>query len=311
MTAAATVVVDTALLRRWPIPAAAAHADKEDRGSALVIAGSREIAGAALLAAEAALRAGAGRLVIATGASVAPALALAVPEARVVALAETKAGGFAPRAVAVVEPLLDASDAVLIGPGLADARATRSFVAAIVARRFTAPMVLDALAIEAVADLGRVERPLLITPHAGEMAHLTGLARDAIEADPESVARSVAAEAHLVVALKGTATHVATPDGCCWRHRRAVPGLATSGSGDVLAGLVAGLLARGAGLAQAAAWAVLLHARAGEAQARRSGTIGYLARDLAAEVPAWLDRLGPSRATPRGSPIRRAATARR
>jgi ADP-dependent NAD(P)H-hydrate dehydratase len=287
-----TVAVDAALLRRWPLPAAPGHADKEDRGRVLVIAGSRELVGAAVLAAEAALRAGAGKLVVATGASVAAGLGPALPEARIVGLAETKAGGFAVRALADLEPLLNAADAVLIGPGLADARATRALVAAVAGGRFAAPLVLDALAMEAVADLGRLERPVLITPHAGEMASLTGEEKTAIEADPERAARDFAAAANLVVALKGAATHVATPDGRCWRHARAVPGLATSGSGDTLAGLVAGLLARGADLAQAAVWAVALHARAGEALERRLGPVGTLARELAAEVPALLARLG-------------------
>jgi len=163
-----------------------------------------------------------------------------------------------------------------------------------VARPFSAPLVLDAQAIGALAGLGRFDRPVLITPHAGEMAHLTGEDKDRVVADPERHARALAQAARLVVALKGAATHVATPDGRCWRHRRAVPGLATSGSGDVLAGLIAGLIARGAEPAQAAVWAVLLHARAGEALARRLGRLGYLARELAAEVPALLDRLRPA-----------------
>jgi ADP-dependent NAD(P)H-hydrate dehydratase len=285
------VEVDAALLRRWPIRAPAARADKEERGTVLVIAGSRELAGAALLAAEAALRAGAGKLVVATGASVAPGLALALPEARIVGLAETRAGGFAASGLDRIVPLLEAADAVLVGPGLADERATLALVRAVVARPFTAPLVLDALAIGAVADLGRMDRPVLVTPHAGEMAHLTGEDKERILADPERHARALAQTANLVVALKGAATHVATAEGRCWRHRRAVPGLATSGSGDVLAGIVAGLIARGAEPAQAAVWAVALHARAGEALARRTGRLGYLARELAAEVPALLERL--------------------
>jgi hydroxyethylthiazole kinase-like uncharacterized protein yjeF len=288
------IAVDAALLRRWPIPDAPARGDKEDRGRVLVIAGSRELPGAAILAAEAALRAGAGKLVVASGASVAAGLAIALPEARVVALAERKAGGLAGRSLDQVEPLLETADAVLVGPGLAVERATRAFVAGIVARAFAAPLVLDAQAIAAVADCGRFERPALITPHAGEMAHLTGADKEDIAADPEGHARALAADTGVVVALKGAATHVATPDGACWRHRRAVPGLGTSGSGDVLAGLVAGLIARGAEPAQAAVWAVLLHARAGEALARRFGRLGYLARELAAEVPALLDRFRPA-----------------
>jgi len=287
------VAVDASLLRRWPIPGPAAHGDKEGRGQVLVIAGSRELPGAAILAAEAALRAGAGKLVVASGASVAAGLALALPEARVVALAENRSGGLAGRSLEQIEPLLEAADAVLIGPGMADERATCAFVAGVVARHFAAPLVLDAQAIAAVAGLGRLDRQVLITPHAGEMANLTGAEKESIVAAPERHAHALAVDAGLVVALKGAATHVATPDGRCWCHKRAVPGLATSGSGDVLAGLVVGLIARGAEPAQAAVWGVLLHARAGEALARRTGRLGYLARELAAEVPTLLDWLEP------------------
>ena len=265
------VEVDAALLRRWPIRAPAARADKEERGVVLVIAGSRELAGAALLAAEAALRAGAGKLVVATGASVAPGLALALPEARVVGLAETKAGGFAASGLDRIAPLLDAADAVLVGPGLADERATLALV-----RRRGRAAVRGAAGAGRAGDrrgrrLGGVDRSVLITPHAGEMAHLTGDDKERILADPERHARALAQTADLVVALKGAATHVATAEGRCWRHRRAVPGLATSGSGDVLAGIVAGLIARGAEPAQAAVWAVALHARAGEAPGAAHG----------------------------------------
>ena len=94
-----------------------------------------------------------------------------------------------------------------------------------------------------------------------------------------------------VVALKGATTCIAGVDGQAWRHRSETPGLATSGSGDVLAGIIAGLAARGATREQAAVWGVALHSRAGEALAHRSGSVGYLARELAAEIPALMEAL--------------------
>ena len=289
--AAATIDIDARLLRDWPLPVPGSAADKEDRGSTLVVAGGGETPGAALLAAHAALRAGASKLAVATGASVARGLALALAEARVIALPESDAGGLAADGLAKIEARLAKVDAVLVGPGLQDAAATRAFVRRLLKRTTRAAIVLDALAMDVVIDIRRFERPPLLTPHAGEMAHLTGFAREEILADPERHAREAALRWNAVVALKGPTTMLATPDGDCWRHTSQQPGLGTSGSGDVLAGIVVGLAARGAPLAQAAAWAIALHAHAGAALAVRRGPVGYLASELAAEVPALMAQL--------------------
>jgi len=289
--AAATVAIDARLLRDWPLPVPGSAADKEDRGSTLVVAGSSETPGAALLAAQAALRAGAGKLAVATGASVARGLALALAEARVIALPESDLGGPAADGLARIETQLGKVDAVLIGPGLQDATATRAFARRLLKRTTRAAAVLDALAMDVILDVRRFERPPLVTPHAGEMARLTGFAREEILADPERHAREAALRWNAVVALKGATTMVATPDGDCWQHTSHQPGLGTSGSGDVLAGIIVGLAARGAPLAQAAAWAVALHAQAGATLAARRGPVGYLASELAAEVPALMEQL--------------------
>lgn len=287
----ATVDIDARLLRAWPLPRPDGDADKEERGSTLVIAGSREMPGAAVLAAISALRAGAGKLLVATGASIAPGTALALAEARVVALAETEAGGPTTDALARLEAHLAKVDAVLIGPGLLDAAATRAFTRRLLKRVTNGVVVLDALAMEVVLDLRRFERTPLLTPHVGEMAHLTGVSKQAVNADPERHAREAALRWNAVVALKGATTYIATPEGDCWRHVGGQPGLGTSGSGDVLAGIVVGLAARGAPLAQAAAWGVALHAQAGSMLAERLGAIGYLARELPGEIPTLLGTL--------------------
>jgi len=283
--------VDARLLREWPLPQPDAGADKEERGSTLVIAGSAEMPGAACLAATAALRAGAGKMAVATVAGIAPGLALLLAEARVLALPQTDAGGLAADGMSQVEPRLAKVDAVLIGPGLLDGAATRSFTRRLLKRATRAAVVVDALAMDAVLDLRRFERPPLLTPHAGEMAHLTGLAKDEISADPERHAREAALRWNAVVALKGSTTYIATPDGDCWRHVSSHVGLGTSGSGDALAGIIVGLAARGASLAQAAVWGVALHARAGRALAERMGPLGYLAGELPAEIPMLMDKL--------------------
>jgi hydroxyethylthiazole kinase-like uncharacterized protein yjeF len=257
----------------------------------LVVAGSREIPGAAWLAAVAALRAGAGKLQVATAASVAIALALRLPEARVIGLPETSSGGFTMAGLERLETLLGKVDAIVIGPGLQDETATRLFTRGLVERAGRAAFVLDALAMNVVTEFSDFARPPLLTPHAGEMAHLCGQDKGAIEADPERHAREAAGRWNAVVALKGGTTVIAAPDGRAWRHARGHVGLATSGSGDTLAGIVGGLAARGAPLEQAAAWGVALHAQAGLALAERVGALGYLASELPAEVPRLMERL--------------------
>ncbi|MES2999144.1 MAG: NAD(P)H-hydrate dehydratase [Pseudomonadota bacterium] len=281
-------------LRAWPLPAAPGEADKETRGRVLVIAGSREIAGAALLAATAALRAGAGKLVIATARSVTGAIAIAMPEARVIGLPETQAGGLDPEGVVQLEETARAADAVLAGPGFADEAASVEFVLRLLPMLRGTPLVLDALAMNVQQRVKRFEQPVLLSPHAGEMARLCGDAKEQVEND-ELRALEAARAWNACVVLKGAATRIAHPSGKHWRHVAEVPGLATSGSGDVLAGLIAGLTARGAPLEQSAAWAVALHAMAGARLARRLGPLGLLARELPHEVPALMHGLRPSR----------------
>mgnify|MGYP000594324075 CR=1 FL=1 len=128
----------------------------------------------------------------------------------------------------------------------------------------------------------------IATPHAGEMAKLTGQAKAAVAADPERTARAAATRFSCHVVLKGPTTVLAAPDGRAWRHASANPGLAMSGSGDVLAGLIAGLAARGTPPEQAAVWGVALHAAAGRAFAARLGAVGFLARELNDVVPALM-----------------------
>ena len=283
------------LLQSWALPQPG-DGGKESRGQILVIAGSAEMPGAARLAGEAALRAGAGKLAIATVASAATALAMGVPEARVIALPESDRGGIAPPAVELLQEPASRADAIVIGPGMQDEGATCALVRALLRTGIEASLVLDACAMGAVRDREKAREagpPILVTPHAGEMAHLMGRDKAAVEADPEATAREAAQRWNAVVMLKGAVTYVATPSGECWRHEGGNAGLGTSGSGDVLAGLAGGLAARGASLAQAAAWSVRLHARAGERLAVRLGTLGYLARELSFEVPVLLEALAP------------------
>ncbi len=307
---AGVTLLTTDALRRWPLPMPSADGDKEQRGHILVIGGSREMPGAVILAANAALRAGAGKLTIATGASVAQLVALAIPESRVIGLPETSGGGIESAAAEALDGLAGKIDAVLIGPGMQDEPATCGFVAALLPKLGEAKVMLDACAMGVVCDapdearahaasaakrrfLNRFDATVLLTPHAGEMAHLSGAGKAAVETDPRAAAQAAAQRWNATVALKGAATFIAAPDGKAWRHDGGNIGLAVSGSGDTLAGIIAGLAARGASLEQACAWGVALHARAGEQLAGRIGPLGYLARDIAAEVPMLMHRLGP------------------
>lgn len=292
--------IDDALLRAWPLPGADVEGDKESRGCVLVLAGSREMPGAAVLAGEAALRAGAGKLVIATPQSGAQAVAIAVPEARVLGLPEASDGAPTLLSLPLLQPLAERTHALLVGPGMTGCETTVTLLKALLPFFRQATVVLDALAMDAVLAMGRFAQPVILTPHAGEMAHLTGGDKEDLLEEPLAVARRTAARWNACVAMKGPTTGIATADGRAWTHCMHAPGLGTSGSGDVLAGLIAGLAARGAPPEQAVAWGVALHARAGQALARRLGTVGYLARELAGEVPALMHALAPPAGERRG-----------
>lgn len=286
--------VDDGLLRAWPLPQPGPESDKEQRGRVLVIGGSREIPGALLLAANAALNAGAGKIALATVASVAPSVATTVPEARVIALPETDSGGIDPTGASQLMELLGSVDAVLVGPGMQDEDAVIELCRALLGGVRDAILVLDAAAMSVARHSQQsiaLPRSTIMTPHAGELAHLTGEDKDDIVANAAQHARAAAGRWRATIALKGATTIIATPGEAHWRHTGGNAGLGISGSGDVLAGLIAGLAARGAPPAQATVWGVALHARAGERLAARSGPLGYLPRALSAEVPALLDAL--------------------
>ena len=287
--------IDETLLRDRPLPDHAGDADKDARGAILAIGGSTGVPGAILLAAVAALRAGAGKLQIATGASFAVTLGLMVPEALVIPLPETPGGGIDPAAIDALGPRLDRADAAVFGPGMDDGDAVAALTAALLAYPAHPPLVLDAAALAGL-DAGHVRARggCVLTPHAGEMATLLDINRDAVLADPERIAADTATRFGAVVALKGGSTVVAAPDGATFLYGGGGVGLATSGSGDTLAGIIGGLLARGAEPLTATIWGVYLHGEAGKRLADSRGPIGFLARELLAEVPRVMhDRCAP------------------
>ncbi|HYF60735.1 MAG TPA: NAD(P)H-hydrate dehydratase [Burkholderiaceae bacterium] len=292
----APVRVDDAWLRAHPLPMPRPDDDKEGRGRVLVVAGSVEMPGAALLSAIGALRAGAGKLSIATASSVAAGVAIAMPEARVVGWPETPSGGPAAHAAHALQALAARADAVVVGPGMLDDAAVAAFVEALVPGLGDGTvLVLDAAALAALPRLAAAparRRTILATPHAGEAAKLLGAERETIAADPHAAALEAARRFGATVAVKGARTAIAAPDGRAWLHEGGHVGLATSGSGDVLAGVVGGLAARGAPPERALAWGVALHARAGLRLAARLGPLGALAREIPDEIPGLVDDEG-------------------
>ena len=281
-------LVTPQVLRAWPLPAPTGG--KESRGSILVIGGSAETLGAVQLAAEAALRAGAGKLQVATAESVAPFAATALPEALVRRLPETARGAIRADAADEVRDLAESASAVLIGPGMIDVEETQALGAALLPH-LSGPLVLDALGLACVtADAGCLRHlggAAVLTPNPTELA--LSLHRDPDELDdPDAAlagARDLAAQAQASVGLGGATSWVVAPDGRAWRDESGGAGLGVSGSGDVRAGVTAGLLARGAGPVQAAVWGAHLHGRAGERLAASVGRLGFLARELPSEIP--------------------------
>jgi ADP-dependent NAD(P)H-hydrate dehydratase len=286
------IEITGALLRDWPLPQPSTNSDKEERGRVLIVGGSSEMPGTVILAALSALRAGAGKVQMAVCASVATLVGAAVLEGRVFAMPETSAGGIEPGAAdAIVERALQ-SDAVVIGPGLIDEQSIVGLLERLLPRIDSAPILLDAGALPAlrkVHDGGARLRPdIILTPHAGEMAQLLKCEEAQVTRNPMEAIQEAASRFKTHIVLKGSETLISDPDGALYRHRSGNVGLGTGGSGDALAGLMGGLLARGASPAQAAAWAVFTHARAGDRLSLRIGPLGFLARELLDEFPSLL-----------------------
>lgn len=287
--------VSAEVLRAWPLPAPGG--DKEARGRAVVVGGSDETPGAVRLAGEAALRAGGGKLQLATTSGVATALGVAVPESLVIALATSSAGHIATSAADEIVSVVSGAGCVLLGPGLADLDATVALMEAVIPRLRGEPAVLvDALASGYVTEhpdgLRHLSGRCVLTVNPTELSRTLGVEKEEVSADQAAATQQLADRTGVVVLCGGGDKTIATPNGRCWLVTPGGPGLGVSGSGDVQAGFVTGLLARGAEPAQAAVWGAWLHGSAGERLAARQGTVGFLARELAAEAPRLLEDLG-------------------
>ena len=271
--------LDVELLCDWPMPTRS-DGDKYSRGTVLVVGGSVNTPGAVLLCGRAALRMGAGRLQIATDPAVVIPVAVALPEAMVIPYDPAPNGRLAES--------IRAADAIVVGPGL-DEQAAGAMVELVVSgARPESVVILDAAALFVFSDIDeacveRVRSTLVMTPNRQEVLALT----DDPPADDLDALAAACEHTGAVLTSFGT---VYAPDGRCWQSELNPPGLGTSGSGDVLAGLVGGAAARCGDRAQAACWATLAHLEAGERLGTSVGTLGYLAGDLLAEIPRCLPR---------------------
>jgi len=286
------------ITQRWiarNLPARPERAHKGDFGRLLVVAGSLEYPGAAVLAALGAMRAGAGVVRVATADSVAARVATSVPELTWMALDEEAPGLIAPGGWRRVTTEARGYDALVIGPGLgrqpATQRRARQLIGAV-----ALPVVVDADALNALAAEPRwwrsIRASLVLTPHPGEFARLAGTAPDAADDDARAVgAAEAAARWGQVVILKGARTVVAEPEGELYRANVATPALATAGSGDVLAGVIGAFLAGGATPLAAAGCGVGVHGAAGLIAADRIGSAGVMARDIANLLPEAIAQL--------------------
>jgi hydroxyethylthiazole kinase-like uncharacterized protein yjeF len=268
------------------------ESNKGSYGHVLVVGGSLGKAGAAAMAGFASLRAGAGLSTVATARSVLPTVAGFHAELMTEPLEETDAGTISLKSLdsGAIAALLGKKSVLAIGPGISRHRETADLVRKIV-QKFDLPMVLDADALNAFEgcthEMTDRRRSLVITPHPGEMSRLTGLTIAEIQSDRVAVARRFAREHELTVVLKGHRTLVISREGQVWVNPTGNPGMATGGTGDVLTGMVAGLIAQHPdNVFAATTLAVYLHGLAGDLAARERGERSLVATDLMRYLPA-------------------------
>lgn len=285
-------------MRSW-LPFRDPRGHKGTFGRVCVIAGSRGMIGAACLAAEAALRSGAGMVKLLVPRALQDVCAIKLTEVMVFGLPGTRAGAFSADAVEAAKPFLEEADAVLLGPGLSQSPAAQRFVRTLVPR-IRKPLVLDADGLNALRDRDERarnrlrERPAILTPHPGEMSRLLSRPTKAVLADTAASARAAAARFGCEVILKGAPSVVASPDGNADLCSLGNDGMATAGSGDVLAGLLAGLLAQGYDPSVAARVGAMVHGRAGDICRLEIGRRGMIAGDVLRCIPyAWRELEAP------------------
>jgi NAD(P)H-hydrate epimerase len=277
------------------LPERPLDANKGSFGRTLVTAGSVNYVGAAYLACNGALRVGAGLVTLATSASLQPILASKLTEATYLPLPEAEPGVIGATAAEALAKECGHYNALLIGCGLGQSQSTLEFIGSLLTEEILPPLVLDADAINLLAKIRywwqALTDDVILTPHPGEMARLCDLPVEEIQSRRLNIARRFAAEWHKTIVLKGAHTIIAAPDGRCCISPFANPGLASAGTGDVLAGVIAGLVAQGLPFFEAASLGVYLHGEAAEMIRNMLGDTGMIASDLLPALPLVIKQL--------------------
>ena len=278
--------LDRDWLRAHPLPSFDRATDKNSRGRLLCVGGGASAPGALLLTGEAALRAGCGKVQLATAITMVPHLAAAFPEAGMIALPASPECDIRSEAGEMLGRHVEHNDALVIGCGTRRCEEISGLTRRLLAApRADLAILLDAGACVAAGAMTEAVRAhegrVVLIPHPGEMAALMEVEMAAIERDPLEVVRAAVARFGAIVALRAGETILGAPDGRLLRYPGGGIGLATGGSGDVAAGVIGGLLARGADPLTATAWGVWLHGEAG----RALGEPGFLARELLPLIP--------------------------
>jgi len=278
------------------VPPRRRSAHKGDFGRLLILAGSPGFTGAAYLAASAALRAGAGLVTLGIPESLQPIMAGKLTEAMTLPLPETPQGTLSLRARGPVLDFLKNADALALGPGLSRHGATGELVRQVL-EAVSLPLVIDADGLNLIARdpeiLRHLQGPVILTPHPGEMGRLIGRGTQAVLDDREGAAREFVRSYNLTLVLKGAGTLIASPRCPLLVNPTGNPGMATGGTGDVLTGLIGGLLAQKISALDAARLAVFVHGAAGDRAAEKVGQLSLIASDLLSEVPAVFKEIFP------------------
>ncbi len=269
-----------------------AESHKGSYGHVLLLAGSTGKTGAAVLAAQSALRSGSGLVTAAVPASLNSVLEEKLTEVMTEPLPEKEAGIFSLEALDKACSLLEGKSALVLGPGLGRSPATGEFICKLVSK-LKVPTVIDADGLWHLAEkkelLKEASVPLILTPHPGEMAHLTGMSVQKVQEDRIGVARKFAEEHGCIVVLKGAGTVTATPEGEVYLNISGNPGMATAGTGDVLCGMIGSFLGQGLDPLEAAIAAVWLHGTAGDAAVEKKGEAGLIATDIIEMIPGAME----------------------
>ncbi|MBE9482421.1 MAG: NAD(P)H-hydrate dehydratase [Chloroflexi bacterium] len=294
---AITIELITSQWAREVLPKRPLEANKGSFGRVLVAAGSINYIGAAYLACSGAIRVGTGLVTLATATSLQPILASKLTEVTYLPLPESHSGIISPQAARLIHQQFKYYNVLLLGCGLGQSQSAIGFIRAVLFRSKAAlpSLVLDADALNTLAKIPnwwqQVTSDAILTPHPGEMARLVGVSVDEVQSDRLGIAKRAAAEWHKTVVLKGAYTVIASPDGQVKISPIANPGLASAGTGDVLTGAIAGLVAQGLSLFDAAALGVYLHGEAGEMVKGRLGDTGMIASDLLPALPLVIKQL--------------------